>query len=620
MRFFEHRGRSIRTTLTSILVLGFILLCVWPYVGLARSPSLFDDDLTRVGSLRQSTVASSLFRPFNEHLAPLFELVSWFAWWGTGERVETIATGFLVASYTATAFCAFTLAAVIWVESNSMLAALAAVALFFLESVAAETVLWYSASSFAWSAATSLAAWYASVRALRADTSADQRWWLAGSALFALMSPLFSAIGILGGPLASFRLLIERRWSRARLAAALVPLVGTLGFLLLLAANPGLGQAVSVSVRQHADITAASWAALRAPGLVLVPSLIGLPPHPYRLSDLLATLTTITMVVAVIGWASHNRARRGLILVGLGWVIGGYSLAYLNRAQAGDRWIFEIGRYHLFPIIGQICWVAAGLGTLLDRIAARWPLAGWVGLILLAVGELILQGPTLNDLAHRTSRFPDQPESIAAALRLETVCHAEQVPLDQAIRVIDPIEPRWFPRPLPFNPLLYLFGRELIHAHWTDIEARQRLLANLSFADRESIFGGLDATRYEVADSDEDRASKQTRVAESGRGTMTEIGNFYFIEFSVPPTIGGFRSLALTGFSPGQRVEIYWTADGDNWSRGRSVRYKTSLGRQPIAVDLLPHWRTGLARRFRVVRRASPLRITDQPALIFRSH
>ena len=80
---------------------GFAATCGLPYLLWWAHPSLFDDDFLRVGGLRRSTLGESLFRPFNEHMAPLFETVTWLAWVGAGRRVSSTPLAFQVSSYLA---------------------------------------------------------------------------------------------------------------------------------------------------------------------------------------------------------------------------------------------------------------------------------------------------------------------------------------------------------------------------------------------------------------------------------------------------------------------------------------------------------------------------------------
>ena len=610
------------------LILVFLGFCVTPYLGWGRYPSLFDDDFARVGDFRRSDLSSSLFRPFNEHLAPLFEFVSWLAWWGAARRVEGIADGFLVASYLAAAATVTCLAALVRLELRSTLAAMIAVSSFCLSTVSAETVLWYSAGSFQWAAATSLAAWFAATVATRSASPRSQTGWLIASGLFALASPLFSAIGALAGPLASLRLISANRPERIKLksrrtsiVAAIIPSLGTLAYVVLVVANKTHGAAVSASVRRHLDIQATLWATVRVPSLVLIPKMVGLPSLSGWCPDRWAACSTMVLAFGVVAWAWRSRFHRGLIAVGLGWVIGGYLLAYSARAEVGDRWILEVGRYHLFPELGVICLASAILGPWLDRLESRRRWAGLTGVILVAGVGFALQSPAMSELTRRSFRYPNQGRAIAAALRLEAVCDAEQVPFAQATRIIDPTEPRWFPRPSPFHPLLYLFKVDQRPARRTDAEARLSVLQRLSPDDREAIFGGLNAARYLSVDRSREGEEAWFPLDPIGQGAEARIGEgkLFFEEFAVPERRDAV-TLRLAGVTGGTKLEVWWSSGAGSWDSGRSFRITVGPEGANIALSKMPHWRPGFARRFRAIRRGGPLPASDHLVITCQAH
>ena len=615
--------RWTRWSATFALICLIVFLCGTPQVESWRFPSLFDDDLTRVGALRRGDFPAALFRPFNEHLAPLFELVSWLAWWAVGQRVDRVATGFLVASYVAWGVTLTALGAVVRLELRSSRAAVFAVTSFALATVSIETLLWYSASSFQWAAATGLVSWFAVVQAARAPSRWHQLVWLTAAALGALASPLFSAIGVLAGPLGSLRGLVRepgsrprRSWWSGRVAPAAVPWLGTAAYLLVVAAQPAHGLAVAASARSHVHWDAAAWAILRAPGAVLAPMLVGLPSLSGVMPDLGAAILTIALIPGIVVWAVRSPAR-GLIVTGLGWVVGGYAVAYLARAVPGDRWIFEVGRYHLFPQLGATCLLAALLGPWLDRAEARRPGAGWVIVVLFTGLSCLVQGPKIADASRRSFRFPDQPRAITAAIHLEAACAAEGVPLTQAIRIIEPTRPRWFPRPLPFNPLLYLFDDRESTVRYPDSEARTRVRARLGWDDRAAIWGGMDADRDRASPAGLHPVVTPVSPSRTGEVTTPGEGRLFFEEFAVPPELGINTGLDLDGVAPGTAVEVWWADVDQAWWSGRSIRWTMNASPLPLVLARLPHWQpSGRPGLIRVVRRNRPFAFDDRPILL----
>ncbi len=381
---------------------------------------------------------------------------------------------------------------------------------------------------------------------------------------------------------------------------------------MLLAANPYLGAEVSASLGQHMDLAAALSAAGRAPSLALLPIMMGLPSGVGSIADIPALLLTLGLLGGVIGWAWRSRDR-GLLLVGLGFVVGGYLLAYAARARPGDRWIFEVSRYHLFPAIGVTCWVATGLGRILERVEACRPLTGLAGVALVAAAGLALQGPKVDEIVLKWYRYPEQGRSLAAGVRLEAACRAELVPLAQASRIIDPTEPRWFPRPLPFHPLIYLFEDISSGEHRGDPEARSAVLGSLRLdRPRGDLRWSRRVARYRGPGGQ--ALPIALEPASSGSSSRVGEGRMYHHEFVGPPGSAEVVSFDLVGVTPGARVEVWWAGDDAAWSSGRSVRWTAAAG-FPLRVADLPHWGPVMARRFRVVRRGWPLPATDHPVL-----
>ena len=614
----EDRGARTRAAAAVAWAVAGVA-CAVPLVLAWPDPSLFDDDLIRVGALRRGHFPALLFRPFNEHLAPLFELASWLAWRAVGGRVESVAAAFQVAAYAAWGATLAALVALIRSELRSGPPALLAVAWLAVAPAGAETVLWYSASSFTWAAALALLAGLAASRATQSGAPARHRAWLAVAASAALASPLCCAMGVLAGPLAALRLLADagegRRGWRARLASAAAPALGTLAFGLVLAARPAHGPAVAASVRAHLHPAAAVWAALQAPAAVLAPTMLGGPSLVGAIPAGAAVAATVALLAALAAGAGAARGpRRGLLVTGLGWIGGGYLLAYLARAEPGDAWIFAVGRYHLFPEVGLACCLAAAVGPALDRLAGRRPLAAWGLVALLASAGAAVQGPRIVAMARDSFRHPDQPRAIAAAFRLERACAAEGVPLGQAIRIVGPARPPWFPRPLPFNPLLYLFDQRDGAERHPDADARARVLARLDADDRAAICGGLDADRdrepLAAGTTPPGIPLEPARLGADPAGP----GRLWFAEFAIPPG-HAVATVDVAGLAPGRAVEVWWAGPGQAWWVGRSVRWTTGPP-APLRLDRLPHWEvTAGPVAFRVVRRNRPLAPIGRPSL-----
>jgi hypothetical protein len=582
-------------------VLGFVLALIVPHLRWLSYPSLFDDDFLRVASLQHSTLGQALFRPFNEHMAPLFEVVSWLAWMGSGRSVMAIPLGFQVASYLALA--TMLVLAFLWVRQEvlSSAAGLMAVALLVLSAVSAETVLWYSASSFEWAAAATIAA---ALTAALANGAADRtrrvRWTLA-SALASLIAPAFSAVGVLAGPVAATRIAAGgqgRGLTSKRLAWSMAPLVGTATYLVV-CERFHYRELVSASVRRSIEPTAAAWATLRAPGGVLLPGLVGLGDLTARMPGWVLAIFTLLGLVASLAWAARSRFR-GFVLVCLVFLLGGYGSTYATRARPGDLWIFQIQRYHLFPqigLVGLMVAVASGPIRRLDGGPAR----GWVG-VALATGLLaVVQAPEMRRASDRAYRYSDQPRALLASEHLAEICRREGITLPQVMFALEPIRPPWFPNPSSVNPLIYLLPPGPVVAKVANERVRETLIAALSPEDRECLFGGMEATRHArpaccwqaVAPAVE---AKPIQARSPGARSQ---------DFEVDPIADDARALSLTGFGASSTLEVRWTGAGDDWSLYRSLRWDATKGEgsseSAVPFALMPHWRRGEVRRVRVI-------------------
>jgi hypothetical protein len=610
----EGRSRVSGPSIPTMgLALVFGVVCAWPYARWFAHPSLFDDDFQRAGSLRRSTLGEALFRPFNEHMAPLFETVSWLAWQASGRDILALPLAFQVSAYLAFALTVALFALVAWRELRSSTATLICVASFTLSAVSAETVLWYSASSFEWSAAAMLGAWLFAILGADSPGPRSRAGWLFASGLASLAAPAFSAIGILAGPLAILRFLatVDRPGTVGKWAGwSLLPIAGTVSYLLI-CQRFAYGSVLSSSVHQNLDLRAALWATAQAPSAVLVPALLGqnslirLVPGP-----VLAVASLSGLLVGLVG-AIRSRARP-LILGGLALIAGGYFATYATRARPGDLAIFEIQRYHLFPQIGISLLIAAMVRPLLsrfDRSATSSLLAATSLAVLLAIAQF----PRMQAASERNFRYADQPRALAATLRLEAICDREGITLIQAMEALDPVQAPWFPKRGPFHPLLYLFANGPRVARLADLQVRSTLVANLSIGDREAFFGGLNATRYRLPDDfREDRGMSVTSRLVGSQRMISIVENQYqaggrgsWLDFEVARSAGSARALVLPDLKARNDIEVWWAGEDGVWSFFRSVRWTADF-RDPgatsgIALDRLPHWRPGFVRKVRLV-------------------
>ena len=263
----------------TLAALAFVAVCLGPHWHRLQHPSLFTDDVVRIGDLQTKPLAVLLFRPIQEHMAPVFETVSWVTWQLAGQRLSNAPLVFTLMSYVPFLLCLLLVAMVLRRELGSPTTALVAVAAFSLSSLHSETIYWYSASSFTWALVWTLMCLLWAGRA----ASGQGSYALAGSAVAAALAPACSAIGMLAGPLGLLRVGLTpdrpRRFTLRK--AALVPLLGTLLYLALCSVFR-YQDVLKGSLEKRADFGSGMLYALSAPTNVLVPGLVGLFPIEVR--------------------------------------------------------------------------------------------------------------------------------------------------------------------------------------------------------------------------------------------------------------------------------------------------------------------------------------------------
>src|SRR3954462_9681456 len=83
-----------------LLLVLFVAICLAPLGFRAAHPSVFSDDVTRIEQLQTAgSLREILFVPFNEHMAPVFQTVSWVTWNLAGRSLTGAAFAFTMASF-----------------------------------------------------------------------------------------------------------------------------------------------------------------------------------------------------------------------------------------------------------------------------------------------------------------------------------------------------------------------------------------------------------------------------------------------------------------------------------------------------------------------------------------
>ncbi len=134
----------------AVVLAAFVGICLSPHARRLARPSLFADDVARVEQLQVMPPRAMVWRPFNEHLTPTFEVLSLIAWRLTGHRVADMAPAFTTMALIPLPLILIALGLLVRRETGSPTAALAAVAVFALSPLPLEAYWWYSATGFGW--------------------------------------------------------------------------------------------------------------------------------------------------------------------------------------------------------------------------------------------------------------------------------------------------------------------------------------------------------------------------------------------------------------------------------------------------------------------------------------
>ena len=468
----------------------FALLCLWPHLGRLRYPSLYGDDVVRIASERVSGTPRLLFRPFNEHMAPLFQALTGVCWRLSFDRLTRAAIVLTWASYLPFLIILPVLFRILREETASLTAALVATAAFSISWLHVETIDWYSASSFMWALLGTLVAWDGAREPRKVSTIARPSERLV-AAIAAGLAPATSAIGLIAGPLAGLRGLAGRERRRSKNIAA--PWIGTTVYIVICLFHH-YGNHVVANVAQKGNFRLGSLAIGLAPLNVLIPALFGLGNLHGRVADAIAVATTLGLTALAIYWAARSRFR-AIILGGLALILGGYVMTYLVRTSfLRVEGVLDIQRYHLFPQLGLCFIVAALLGSLalVKRLDDR-PTFAWAGAIAAALLLNMAHDQTIRSRSN-FYRYPDQMKALAALDRVAAICRANRIPRAQALRAFDPVLTKWFPYE-GFNQLEML-PPTLDKTVLTDDEARSLILQSLDPDEREGFLGGMDASKY----------------------------------------------------------------------------------------------------------------------------
>jgi hypothetical protein len=602
------RGRiALRAPFLGLFAASLVAAGLVPHIHRLRHPSMFGDDLPRVFVLQTQSLQKALTTPFNEHVAPVFDAVTWIAWRASGRRLTALPLAFTVAAFVPFLLASAMLALYARRALGSWPPALLAVAVFAVAPIhVVETVWWYSGSNHMWAVFWTLVA-------LLGASRGDKLGLLAVAAGTAL-APACSMMGVLAFPAcAAEALMSRRRRDPAGVSPAVSCLAGVagLGLYLLVAISFGLLRAVLTGRIHAAQPLVGLEVAGEAPMLVLVPALFGFRDLDQWIAPAWALAASGLFAVVVLAWSLRSRYR-ATILVGLGLIAGGYLIIYPFRTAGGQELMLRTARYHVYPQLGL---------ALLAGAAARRFLGGARGgqfASLLCVALMAVHLPQMTAESGLYD-FPNQARTLAALERVREICETEGIGSRQAVAALEPIRPRWMPINHEDANAAWMIGKFDPSRRVPDAEVRGRLLSALSAEDREGLFGGMDAGPYLTPiEAIQSKEPALIATCPTGSSRIRAVGpadefatdgwpSSLEYTLSVPSrSVASARWLILPVLAPHGGVEVWWDDGQGLWTEGRSVRWPVESlsprgGVWGVPLERLPHWNGRDVRRLRVV-------------------
>ncbi len=609
---------AVSSTAASLL---FVMIAALPMLKRLRSPTILGDDVIRIVDLIKLPLREYLFLNFAEHIAPLFQLVSWFTWQIIGHDVRLAPMGFSAASVLSWAVVLLLFCLWLWRETGSRTASLIAVALAAQSPLVLETAWWYSASSFLWALAGVLIA-------LLGASCLAQRRVSALSMIFVgtVLGLAGTTLGILAAPLAIFRGVFEPKISGRLKVLVIVAAVGgivayrqvcKMGGVTLFKTDPQ-------SAFPKVDLVGGMGYAFSVPGRLLWPSLLGVPvsslidPLPAWLC-IGAGAMALTATAALALWPRALWNRR-LVLIGAAMIYSAYALTYSARMimlkqglWTEPQFLYQFAaRYHVLPLLGLLTVVAAVLASwpVLRRCDTRRGLpallAAFVGLITMFVQAE--EASKWNWML----RQPDQRVTLSALHHLGQLARDEGLPRSQLMRVFDPVFRPWNGSVMHDNPNAFhlmnlaVEAPEQVERSVPDDRARALLLASLTPVERIALGAGTCPSQVSGRPQTEARTVSVARQVGAHEVTEFKPGKFRpehpgdFIEFEFD-SVTDARYLFLPGLEANQDMIVLLSDKPGSWRGGNNLLWRRSPSADAfIDLQRLIHWSGSPLSRIRL--------------------
>jgi hypothetical protein len=590
----------------------FCVVTLWPVLRRLSRPTILNDDLMRVVNLIERPLRHLLFWTFNEHVTPLFDLVTWTTWQVIRHDLRLAPAGFTVASVLPWVIVLCLLGYWLVRETGSRTASFIAVALVAQSPLILETVWWYSASSFNWAIIGIL---LAIIGAVRIHEKPKRSLMLVG--VGSALGPAGTSLGYLAMPLAILRGLAEPGWSWRR-KCLLIAAAGAGVVAYTAACRWGGSDVISIAAqknKQTIEVLAGLKYAFCVPGWILGPAAVGVPAS--WCAEVFRTWVGwgagIAVLITLVAHASWPRAswNRRVVIVGAAMIYSSYALAYVARSGLAlqgrvseAELIYRFAsRYHTLPMLGLASVFASVLSSrrLMRRCDARDGLpailGAIVGLVMFAMQHHEVETHWAPMLHH-----PDQKMTMSALHHLGKVAREVGISRTQLDRIITPAVRTWNSGLRTHRSEYFSFMRLIevpetaVHPR-SDADVRGLLRARLTAAERLALGSGACPYLRPAAPGPGARTVAVAKrielhsMLESGAGRYRSDGIPGSIKIEFPRSEA--RYLELPGLAADQELVIFRCDPQGRWRPGPNFHWVQPRGHDSNAVvdlDGLIHW------------------------------
>ena len=443
--------------------------------------TILGDDVIRIVDAKTLPLKTQLFRPFSEHIAPSFELLTAISIRTFGNHLNL--TAFLLTMIAIGCWLLFLIPVAMWtrrVTSSDHIACLTFI-LTGISTACLEIPWWFSAATY------SLSAGFIFLVMYENETKELLKWnHYLRIAIFTALAMSFSALGLLAVVIAGGISVLRNGIQSRSIKSIFASVSGLLIYWLVCRWLGGdlLSSAVDNN-RNMTDIIQGLFYAFSVPGNVTLPLFFGLDARfvTNHFSFAIGIPTTIILILSITFALRNNPLKWPLIVLILGPCLVLYptraGLVSSGRWQEPDFIYFWTSRYHLFSIVAFSVGFSTIIINLLKYISSDKYKYTFL-LIFLAVFSFFQQ----KNMQYWSWMMdqPDQYRTLAALDRLRQSAQQEGINQSDLLKIFPPVRRGWNASVLELRPdafpLVRLIGdRTRLDQNQIQIDSESELLS-----------------------------------------------------------------------------------------------------------------------------------------------